>query len=138
MDPLLQIAHELAARYHRDQVDKAGQPYVMHLLRVSAAGTDLNQQVLGAIHDLLEDTQVQVEYLRTLFSDDVMTALSAVTRETGESYRAYITRVGKNPLAKAVKTNDLFDNLSRLHHLPVAEAIPLYKRYSEALVQLWG
>lgn len=130
-------AQDLAVRYHEGQVDKSGMPYFHHVLRVSAAGASENEQILGAIHDLFEDTQIRHGVVMTLFGEEIVLALLAITREPGESYRAYIARVAKNPLARAVKINDLRDNIGRLDLLPNRdEAIGLATRYMNALREL--
>lgn len=137
-DSLVQVAQDMAAVYHEGQVDKAGLPYFFHVLRVSASGATTQEQVLGAIHDLLEDTNVRPLLIQSIFGDDIARALAVITREPGESYRAYIDRVAKNPLARAVKITDLKDNIGRLGTLPLDEADRLYKRYHEALTILGG
>jgi hypothetical protein len=130
-------AQDLAVRFHEGQTDKAGQPYALHVLRVSAAGTTESERILGAIHDLLEDTQIRPGVLMSAFGEEIILALLAITREPGEGYRAYIERVGKNPLARAVKINDLRDNLGRMDLIPDrAEATRLVTRYIGALKQL--
>jgi hypothetical protein len=136
---IIEKAQDMAVLYHEGQLDKAGQPYYLHALRVSGAGKTTEEQVLEAIHDLLEDTQVAPAALRYCFGDDMMVALAAITREPGESYWQYIERCGRNSLARAVKINDLRDNLGRVDSLPdQKEAEGLASRYVRALKQLGG
>ena len=133
----IQAAQEMAVRFHECQVDKAGRPYFLHVLRVSAAGRNENEQVLGAIHDLFEDTHCTPSLIKMTFGFEILQALIAITREPHEVYRAYIARVNKNSLARAVKINDLHDNLGRLGMLAdQKEAGRLATRYRAALTQL--
>ena len=116
--------------------DKAGQPAILHPLRVGAAGKTEAEQIVGFLHDVLEDTEYPRAVIRAAFDPEIMDALDAITRFYSETYREYITRVSKNPLAKVVKINDLRDNLGRLYSLPYNEAEGLLIRYRRALVQL--
>ncbi|MHC1745639.1 MAG: hypothetical protein AB9895_00640 [Negativicutes bacterium] len=52
----LVMAMELRAKAHQGQMDKAENHYTLHPLRVAADGNDLNQVVLGLLHDVVEDT----------------------------------------------------------------------------------
>lgn len=137
----LSEAIRIAAVAHAGQMDKAGQPYILHVLRVGAAGHGLTEQIVGFLHDVLEDTDFPVNALRAVFDNDIIEALSAITRSPGEGYRFYIERVAKNPIARAVKINDLKDNLGRLHGSRFVggmteETEGLRRRYRAALAQL--
>jgi hypothetical protein len=137
-------AIRLAVQAHNGQLDKAGQPSILHVLRVGAAGATLEEQILGFLHDVLEDTDLSPSILQHYFSPEINIALAAITREPGETYRAYIERAGRNPLARAVKIKDLLDNLStnRDNHVSAethcGDVIPesLKRRYNAALEQL--
>jgi (p)ppGpp synthase/HD superfamily hydrolase len=103
-EPAIEDAILLAARAHRGQVDKAGEPYILHPLRVMLR--------LKVLHDVIEDTGITEESLRDQgYSEEVLGALDALTRRQGESYADFIERVAGNPLARRVKLADLADNL---------------------------
>jgi (p)ppGpp synthase/HD superfamily hydrolase len=116
--------------------DRAGQPAILHPLRVGASGKTEAEQIVGFLHDVLEDTEYPRAVIQAAFTTEIMDALDAITRFYSETYREYITRVSQNALAKAVKINDLRDNLRRLDSLPYSEAESLLIRYRRALVQL--
>lgn len=105
---------------------------LLHALRVGLAGSTDDERVLGFLHDVIEDTTFSADILRFKFGVNMMLALAAITREPGEGYSAYITRVERNQLAKAVKINDLKDNLARPGRNELKE------RYRRALAQLEG
>jgi (p)ppGpp synthase/HD superfamily hydrolase len=123
----------LALQAFAGKLDKSGRPAILHSLRVGAAGKTWEEQVVGFLHDVLEDTDMSDGVLRNVFGDDIMIALDSVTRAPGESYRAYVRRAGANKIGRAVKVTDLRDNLARLWQLPVAEAEGLKRRYNNAL-----
>ena len=134
IDPLAE-AIRIAAVAHAGQKDKAGQPYILHALRVGLAGETVTEKIVGFLHDVLEDTDFPVAALRQLFDRDIIEALTAITRDFGEGYRFYIERVAKNRVARRVKLNDLQDNLDRTRLAPegTPELMDLRKRYRTAL-----
>lgn len=102
----------LAACVHRDQRDKVGQPYILHALRVMLRQHDETAQIVGVLHDVLEDSEVTVDDLRTRgYTNEVITALEALTKRKGEDYGDFIERVVVNSLARRVKLADLEDNM---------------------------
>lgn len=107
----LEKAIEIAARSHAGQVDKAGKPYILHPVRVMLkTGTD-DGQIVAILHDVIEDSETTAEDLRTQgFSDQIVTAVVALTKTPGEPYDQYIARVCQNRLAMTVKLADLDDN----------------------------
>lgn len=112
MTSKLAEAVSLAALAHDGQVDKNGEPYVLHVLRVMLAQKDDTHRIVAMLHDVLEDTSWTVEGLFALgFSGDIVEAVVALTRKEGEAYSAYIDRVAGNELAACVKAADLRDNL---------------------------
>lgn len=108
----LERAIELAVQHHKGQKDKAGQPYILHPLRVMLRCQGTEAQIVAVMHDLLEDTPVTAEMLREEgFSETVLRALDGVTRRPEESYEQFVARAKGDPLARQVKLADLEDNL---------------------------
>lgn len=128
----------LAAQAHVDQVDKAGQPYILHPLRMLMRLHDERAQIVAVLHDVVEDTPITFDELRAMgFSDEILTALDCVTRRADESYGEFIERARPNPLARQVKLADLEDNLDlrRMGEL-TAKDIARLERYHVAWVTL--
>lgn len=105
------VACEIARYAHRGQVDKAGKPYFEHPKAVVAQLCYEDEQIVGWLHDVLEDTDFSPDILREIFGDDIMDALDAITHRKDESWDDYISRVEKNPLAVRVKLADLTHNM---------------------------
>jgi (p)ppGpp synthase/HD superfamily hydrolase len=123
MTPTLEDAIILAARAHRGQVDKGGQPYILHLLRVMLRQEDETARLIAVLHDLLEDTHVTLADLRTAgYSEQVCAAVDCLTRRPGEAYEEMIERIATNPLARQVKLADLADNLDPKRPVPAGSA----------------
>ena len=109
---LLQLALKIANEAHQDQLDKASEPYIEHVLRVSHQGDNQNERVVGLLHDVVEDSDYTIMHLATAgFPDNIILAVDAITKRAGESYDDYISRVKNNEIARKVKLYDLTDNL---------------------------
>lgn len=132
----------LAAQAHVDQVDKAGQPYILHPLRMvmALAATTLPPekqeaaQIVAVLHDVVEDTPYTLEDLRQAgFSEQIVTALDCVTRRADESYEEFIERLQDNELARLVKLADLEDNMDFKRIAEIGERdLERMKRYHNA------
>lgn len=137
----LQKAIEIATQAHAGQVDKAGNEYIGHPLRVMEMGKTEEEKIVGVLHDVIEDTDWTFERLEAEgFSKEVIDALRCVTKVSeNENYDDFIERVKKNPLAVAVKLNDLSDNMDirRLPYLSDKDVKRL-KKYLEAYKKLIG
>ena len=126
-------ALDLAMRAHAGQVDKAGQPYINHVLRVALAQTDPLRTVVALLHDVVEDTDVTLNDIVASFGHDVADAVFAITKKGGERYGDYIQRVRTNIVARDVKIADVLDNSgpARLAVLPEAVQKRLRRKYEE-------
>ena len=103
----------LAVEQFRGVADKAGQPYVLLLLRVMLRQTDPLARQVGVLHDLIEDTDMSLSDLRERgFAEEVVAAVDALTHREEEKYHEYVLRLVKCELALPVKLADLEDNYS--------------------------
>lgn len=117
----------------------AGGPYTDHLEAVaemvcdiSKPSEDLSSLVCVAwLHDILEDTRTTKEDLISEgFSQEVVDAVVAITKEKGYDYSAYISRIRTNNLALRVKKADTLCNLTQ----SVKEGSPRrIKKYTKQL-----
>ena len=137
----LQRAIEIATEAHRGQFDKSGKDYIGHPLRVMEMGRTEEERIVGVLHDVVEDSEWTFEMLQAEgFSKDIVTALRCLTKlSENENYDDFIDRVRKNPLATAVKINDLTDNMDirRLPYLSDKDVKRL-KKYLKAYKKLVG
>lgn len=132
MDHLLETAIRLAAKVHKGQKDRFGKPYILHVLRVMMRGQDVEEQLLGALHDVLERSVLTpADILEKGFSPRVVMALEHISRVPEETYEQYIDRVLLDNLATRVKMHDLADKMNLLH---VQQLDPAdLKRYNKQL-----
>lgn len=133
----LERAVALALKAHAGQLDKGGQPYILHPLRVMLAGRNRDEMIVGALHDVVEDAGVPLADIGAVFGLRVKAAVDALSRRAGEDYPTFIGRVARNPLAAAVKRNDLADNMN-LDRLPAVGPDDLIRlaKYRAALANL--
>lgn len=137
----LDRAIEIATEAHKGQFDKAGNEYIGHPLRVMEMGRTEVEKIVGVLHDVVEDTAWTFDALEAEgFSKEIVDALRCVTKVSeNENYDDFIERVKKNPLAVAVKINDLTDNMDirRLPYLSDKD-IKRLKKYLKAYKRLIG
>jgi len=135
---MLEKAIQLAVKYHSGQVDKAGSPYIMHLIRVMMKGQTELEKICGILHDIVEDTDFTFDALKKEgFTNEVIDVIRCVTKIDNEIYDDFISRILENPTAVKVKINDLEDNmnLDRLNVITSKDTERL-KKYNKALVRL--
>lgn len=137
----LERAIAIAAEAHKGQLDKAGNEYIGHPMRVMEMGKTEEEKIVGVLHDVVEDTPWTFDMLEAEgFSSEILFALKCVTKKSeNENYDDFIERVRKNPLATAVKINDLTDNMDirRLPYLSDKDVKRL-KKYLKAYKKLTG
>jgi guanosine-3',5'-bis(diphosphate) 3'-pyrophosphohydrolase len=102
-----------AANAHAGQFDKAGVPYILHVIEVLHGVRDEDEEIqcIAVGHDLLEDTKTTIEDLIELGATPrIVTGILCLTKQNGESYNAYKRKVLGNVDAMKVKKSDLKHN----------------------------
>lgn len=140
---MLENAIILASSAHKDQLDKAGAPYILHPLRcmmeiLSTTG-DYEMAAAMVMHDVVEDTNVSIQNMRelNLFNSRIIQLVNYLTRKEGESYTEFIRRCSTNVDASRLKMADLNDNknLDRLSEITEKD-IARWEKYSKAYILL--
>lgn len=135
----LDLAIKLATDAHAGQVDKGGEPYILHPLRVMLAMETDEERIVAVLHDVIEDTPVTADelYWTHGFPPGIVRAVTALTRMKDEDYFDFIRRASANPIARAVKIADIRDNLDPRRGLPSdAKATERAAKYWQALDML--
>lgn len=108
----LERAIEIAASAHAGQVDKAGESYILHPLRVMLRVTSSEERMAAVLHDVVEDTSVTLQGLVAEgFPSDVISAIEALTKRPGESRMQAAERAAANAIARQVKLADNAENM---------------------------
>lgn len=136
-------AFDLAIEYHKDQVDKAGRPYMEHLTRVgiraATKGRTFDEcfllMAIGFLHDILEDTELTYEELEShIQNKTVVDTVLLLTRTKGQVYFEYIDIISHDIRAITVKLADLYDHLFTNNGFILPDS--LKDRYEKAEYQL--
>jgi len=146
----LEKAIKIAVEAHTGQVDKGGNPYILHPLRVMLSLDSEDERIVGVLHDVVEDCEGWTwERLRDQgCSHKIIEALQSVSKTPEEEaeyrslpedeklghYLAFIQRAKANEIGRNVKAADIRDNLdiSRIDDITNND-IQRLKRYSKAL-----
>jgi len=113
---MLDKAIQIAVQAHAGQLDKGGNPYILHPLWVMNQVRHLGEDymIVAVLHDVVEDSENQSETYNKIikegFNQNVMYALALVTHDKEIPYDDYIKALSTNPIAKAIKLKDLEHN----------------------------
>lgn len=134
MASLIDRAINLVIIHHKDQLYNE-YPYAVHPIALAMEFFDKELQIIALLHDIVEDTPVDIGYIRLAFGDVIANAIDSITRRKDEAYMDYIKRCKKNVVAKIVKVKDLHYHLAHMDEAP-ANKQHLKERYYEALREL--
>src|SRR3982750_2585472 len=81
---LIRRAYLFSALHHRDQKRASGEPYLVHPLAVADILADMRLDEVsistGLLHDVVEDTLVDLDTLRSYFGDDITNLVDGLTK----------------------------------------------------------
>lgn len=130
MNPI-DIALRIATTAHAGQLDRDGNPVILHPLTVGLMGKTDEEKITGFLHDVVEDSAYTFDYLiKEGIPMDIVNALRLLTHKKGTDYYDYVQSIieSGNPIALHVKYNDLQHNYARGKAYPA-----LQKKHGKAL-----
>lgn len=133
---MLEKAIELACRAHDGQIDKGGNSYILHPLRVMMnMPNNEEMRIIAVLHDVVEDSSYTLSDLKLSgFNENIIAAVDALTRRNDESYMDFINRCKQNYSSKLVKITDIVDNLDIKRIInPTEKDYERMKKYNNAL-----
>ncbi len=138
VDNLYDRALLLVSELFKNKKDKAGLPYINHLIRVSINFDTEELRIAGLLHDVLEDTKVTKNDLSKLgFSKRILEIVDGVTIEDGLDYNSKIKKIidSKDMDIIKLKYVDMCDNMDkdRLSKLPIIMRNRLISKYKNNL-----
>jgi len=81
---LIRRAYLFSALHHRGQTRASGEPYLVHPLEVAAILADMRLDEVsvstGLLHDVVEDTLVDIETIRSYFGDEITVLVDGLTK----------------------------------------------------------
>ncbi|MEG1809308.1 MAG: bifunctional (p)ppGpp synthetase/guanosine-3',5'-bis(diphosphate) 3'-pyrophosphohydrolase [Oscillospiraceae bacterium] len=145
---LITLAYELAHKSHEGQMRESGEPYITHPLSVASLlvdlGLDTESVCAALLHDVVEDTGVTLDEIKSKFGDDVTELVDGVTKlgripfssdepkerlprsAQAENLRKLLFAMSKDIRVMIVKMCD------RLHNMRTLEAKAEHKRRATA------
>ena len=126
-------AYDLAREAHKNQRRRSGEPYIMHPVAVAKILLDYgmdNECIIGALlHDVVEDTKYDLEYIRKNFGDDVALLVDGVTKlgqiplstreeVQAENIRKMFIAMNQDVRVIIIKLADRLQNMRTLQHMP--------------------
>jgi len=129
---LIARAYRFGVKAHAGQKRASGEEYMAHCVEVAKIITDLHLDTMsiaaGLVHDVVEDTLISVDDLRSEFGDDVATIVDGVTKigkvqfrsnteQQVENYRKLLLSMAQDARVILIKLADRLHNMRTLEHL---------------------
>lgn len=141
----IEKAYNLARDAHKNQRRRSGEPYIMHPVAVAKIlfklGMD-NECIIGALlHDVVEDTEYDLDYIKKEFGDEIALLVDGVTKlgqiplSTREEVQAENIRkmfIAMNEDIRVI----IIKLCDRLHNMRTLEHMPAYKQREKSLETL--
>ena len=129
----IEKAYNLAFSAHKNQRRRSGEPYIMHPVAVAEIlfklGMD-NECIIGALlHDVVEDTEYNLDYIKAEFGDEVALLVDGVTKlgqiplssreeVQAENIRKMFIAMNEDIRVIIIKLCDRLHNMRTLEHMP--------------------
>lgn len=143
MTRLIDTATRIAIEAHEGQKRKSDDfPYIVHPVTVALTlqkyGFRDEVVAAGLLHDIIEDTAVTPDELRTAVGNEVTDMVLALSEDKAlaweERKRAYIARVAQSSdEVKAISTADKLSNLSDTLALFRTEGVAFWEKFTRGL-----
>lgn len=139
-EQLLELEHaiDVASTAHTGQKRKSGEDYIIHPLAVASIliewEMDIDSVLAGVLHDTVEDTELTLENVESLFGRDVAFLVDGVTKvsqarsgmrslesylpATKDNLTKLMIAVGQDVRVLIIKLADRLHNMRTLEHMP--------------------
>src|SRR4028118_738979 len=129
---MLRRAYFFSAREHKGQTRASGEPYLVHPLEVANILADMRLDEVsvatGLLHDVVEDTLVDLETLRQYFGNEVTTLVDGLTKiahisnlskekQQAENVRKMVLAMTTDARVALIKLADRLHNMRTLHYV---------------------
>ena len=147
----LWFGYRFAKAAHEGQKRKSGEPFFAHALTVAAILADLRLDVdtliAAMVHDVVEDTDFEMEDIRQRFGKDVAHMVDGVTKISGiravnnearkaETYRKLVLAIAQDPRTVLIKLADRLHNMRTLNFLKEDRQLDIAQETMDVYVPL--
>ena len=141
----IEKAYTLAYEAHKNQRRRSGEPYIMHPVAVAKILYELgmdNECIIGALlHDVVEDTTYDLDFIREKFGEEIAVLVDGVTKlgkiplstkeeVQAENIRKMFIAMNQDVRVIIIKLAD------RLHNMRTLQFMPEYKQREKSLETL--
>ena len=138
---MIEKAYRMANDAHKDARRRSGEPYICHPLAVArlvlALGMDTESIAAALLHDVVEDTPITIDEVKSAFGAEVALLVDGVTKLTkiqfssieeqqAENLRKMLLAMSQDVRVMIIKLCD------RLHNMRTGDAWPEQKRRDKA------
>ena len=130
---LIRRAYLFSALHHRGQKRASGEPYLVHPLEVAEILADMRLDEVsvstGLLHDVVEDTLVDLDTLRSYFGDEITQLVDGLTKiayisdlskekQQAENVRKMVLAMVTDVRVVLIKLADRLHNMRTMQYLP--------------------
>lgn len=132
---LLALAFQYSKEKHAGQKRSSGEDYITHCVAVASILGEIHPETVSIaasfLHDVVEDSEVDVEEIRQEFGDEIATLVDGLTKISRvefrslaerqvENYRKLLLSMAQDARVIIVKLADRLHNMRTLEHLDPA------------------
>ena len=136
---LVTEAYLLAANAHKDARRRSGEPYMYHPLAVATIiagemGMGRTSIIAALLHDVVEDTDYTLDYIREHFGDQAANIVDGVTKLTKEDFDEGVKSLQAETFKKVIMSMSydirviLVKLADRLHNMRTLSSMPHHKQ----------
>ena len=136
---LVTEAFLLAANAHKDARRRSGEPYMYHPLAVATIiagemGMGRTSIIAALLHDVVEDTEYTLDYIKEHFGDKVAQIVDGVTKLTNEDFEEGVKSLQAETFRKVIMSMSydirviLVKLADRLHNMRTLGSMPHHKQ----------
>lgn len=129
---LIEEAYRFARTQHGEQLRRSGDEFILHPLGVAhiLADMQMDETTVAAalLHDVVEDTDISLDEVRSRFGGEVAEIIDGVTKldrlsfrnreeQQAENYRKMFVAMAKDIRVVIIKLADRLDNMKTIGHL---------------------
>ena len=139
---LLWQAYEFAITHHEGQKRHSGEPYFNHCLAVANMLAQWKMDhftiIGGMLHDTIEDTDVSIQDINSLFGEDIASLVNGVTKLGGIRFSSREAKQAENFMKMLLSVAQdlrviIIKFADRLHNMRTIEYLPRIKRHRIAM-----